>query len=896
MKKAIIVIIMLTVSSFIWNVNLTQPSYAQRRGRQQSPLWKEAQRAWKGEYSPGDLRKWEKRLGKLKSNEKWPGVALCHNVIGAIHRYEGNFQEALKHFNQSLEITRKHRIEKLTARNLLWIGGIQWDQGRGDEAFKSMRECVEIAQSTGMTGVAGNGLHLLSAISRSKGRYREAIGYAEQALQVGKDSGNNFLIMISLYDMGFIHRFQGDIEKARDHFTRSLDLAKELKNRKWMAFNFGALGDVCARQKDYRCAVEHYRQATELFESLNNKKGLALTYNRTGKNYLYMKDENTALTYFEKSHHLAKEMGMKPLVAFTSLNMGKALSRMGRVEDALAKTDEAISLYKEVDIPDPLRESYFMKGALLEKKGDISGAEKNYAESVKILETLREDVAGGEEEMVAFVEIRGHSYHRLIAILLKQGKIAEALEYLERSRLQNLRNQFDQLAPRLSSEEEEEAKAKEKVLREEIEAARTHLVEEKSKPKEAQDVAKIAQLETKLNERRQQYIEYINDLRDKFPELASLLAIQPDSLIDLQSLLPAQAGIIQYLILEQGLYIFVVTRETVSHREVKVSQSDLEAKIDYLRSLVMNPQIPVNLGPLEAKTLRPKDKGRSDLYEMFISPFVTTSQELYQLLIKPVQGELSKAEVLGIIPNGKLHLLPFQALGEPDSQGGFRFLLEDKSIFYLNSQSILKFAQKRAKEIGDEGSLIAFGNPDRSLKYAEEEIELIKKIYSKAKAYVRGDASEDKVKTRLSGFNILHFATHGKLKGNIKESYIILAPSSDGQEDGRLFIREIWGLQLMGYQLVTLSACETAMGKEASGDIMVSLETAFLRAGTPTILASLWEVDDQATGMLMKTFYHNLTKQGKAEALRRAQVALLKDPRYVYPYYWAPFILVGDWR
>jgi CHAT domain-containing protein len=86
------------------------------------------------------------------------------------------------------------------------------------------------------------------------------------------------------------------------------------------------------------------------------------------------------------------------------------------------------------------------------------------------------------------------------------------------------------------------------------------------------------------------------------------------------------------------------------------------------------------------------------------------------------------------------------------------------------------------------------------------------------------------------------------------------------------------------------------MGKEASGDIMVSLETAFLRAGTPTILASLWAVDDQATGVLMKTFYHNVTKHGKAEALRRAQVALLKDPRYVYPYYWAPFVLVGDWR
>jgi CHAT domain-containing protein len=315
-----------------------------------------------------------------------------------------------------------------------------------------------------------------------------------------------------------------------------------------------------------------------------------------------------------------------------------------------------------------------------------------------------------------------------------------------------------------------------------------------------------------------------------------------------------------------------------------------------MRSLLMNPQIPLNLGPLEVKTLRPKDEGRSHLYEMFISPFLTASQGLYHLLINPVEGELSRFKVLGIIPNGKLHLLPFQALGEKDQKGAFRFLVEDKSLFYLNSQSILKFAQKRAKKIGDTGNLIAFGNPDNSLKYAEEEIELIKGIYSKAKTYVRGDATEAKVKTGLAGFNMLHLATHGKMKGNIKESFILLAPTSDGKEDGKLFLREIWGLQLMGYQLVTLSACETARGKEASGDIMVSLETAFLRAGTPTILASLWEVDDQATGTLMKTFYDNVMGQGKADALRGAQVALLKDPRYVYPYYWAPFVLVGDWR
>jgi CHAT domain-containing protein len=340
----------------------------------------------------------------------------------------------------------------------------------------------------------------------------------------------------------------------------------------------------------------------------------------------------------------------------------------------------------------------------------------------------------------------------------------------------------------------------------------------------------------------------------------------------------------------------VVTKDTLAHKEVQVARADLEGKIDYLRSLLMNPQIPLNMGPLEANTLKPKDSQRAAMFNMFINPLLAASERLYNLLIKPVEAELSNFTILGIIPNGKLHLLPFQALGKKKPEGGFRFMVEEKSLFHLNSQSILKFAQKRAEEIGQKGKLLAFGNPDNSLKYAEKEIQEIKSVFSETKAYVKENASEDKVKSGLKGFNILHLATHGKMKGHIKKSYILFAQSADKKEDGRLFLREIWGLSLRGYQLVTLSACETAKGKEASGDIIVSLQTAFLRAGTPTILATLWEVDDQATGFFMKTFYANLIRHEKAKALRIAQLALLKEPRYVYPYYWAPFILAGDWR
>ncbi len=890
---------MIIILSFIflsWNVSLVYLPYAQGQKRQRGTIKEEIQRVWKGQYSPGDLAKWGKRLEKLRSMNKWGGVALCSNAIGVIHFYEGDFDEALRHLNQSLQTSTENGFEKMVVRNLHWIGVAQRKKGLHEEALKSFNESLGIAKGAGMTGMVGKNLRHIGLLLMAKGRHRESMDYLERSLHIAQERQDDGLKMSCLSSIGLIHRNQGNLEKAKDYFTRSLEISQKRGDRRWMASNYIGLGDICSQQRDYQCALKHYQQSLAFSEELNDRMGLANTYNKMGKIYLKTRETKTALHYFEKSRDMAEAMGTRTLVALTSLNIGKAYGQMGRWEDALGKTDESIGILKEIDIPAALQNCYHTRGKFLERNGDIFGAEKSYRESVNILETLREDVAGGEEEMLAFVEKRGRVYQRLIALLLKQGKTSDALKYLERSRLQKLRDQFDQLRPRLGNEEEEKARKKEKKLREQIEEARTRLTEEKAKPKGKQNVKKLDQLENRLSTKRGEYIEYINDLREKFPELASLLAIQPDSLIDLQSLLPPQVAIIQYLILEEGLYIFLVTNEFLSYKEVKVSQSELEGKIDYLRSLLMNPQIPLNLGPLEVKTLKPKDEGRSNLYEMFISPFIKASQELHHLLIKPVEGELSRFKVLGIIPNGKLHLLPFQTLGKTNPKGEFRFLFEDTSLFYLNSQSILKFAQKRAKEIGEKGNLIAFGNPDNSLRYAEEEIELIKGIYSKAKAYVRRDATEDKVKAGLAGFNILHFATHGKLKGNIKESYILLAPSSDGKEDGRLFIREIWGLELVGYQLVTISACETAKGKEASGDIMVSLETAFLRAGTPTILASLWEVDDQATGVLMKTFYRNVMKQGKAEALRKAQVALLKDPRYVYPYYWAPFVLVGDWR
>jgi CHAT domain-containing protein len=569
---------------------------------------------------------------------------------------------------------------------------------------------------------------------------------------------------------------------------------------------------------------------------------------------------------------------------------------MNQWDQSIREIDNAIDILKPLQSSAQLQDCYYFKGLCMEKQGNLPEAEASYRESVRLFETLREGAAGGEEEKLSFEESKADVYQRLINVLLRQGKVPEAMSYLERSRLKKFRDQLDVLKPTLSSKEEELARQQEEKLMEEIGKAQEVLHRELSRPREQQDAVRIGALEKRLGERKQEYVEYVNDLRQKCPQLSAVLSIQPDSLIDLQALLPPQAAIVQYLLLSDRLYIFVVSGKEFHYKEVKVDQESVEGKVDTLRSLLMNPQVPANLGPLEAASLRPQDKSRTDLFDAWIQPFMKVSEELRQLLVMPVEAEIAPFSVLGIIPNGKLHLLPFQALGKRLPEGRFQFLIEEKALFQLNSQSILKFAQKRATEIGAKGRLVAFGNPDNSLRHAEEEIRILQGVFSEAKTYLRQEASKENLKKGLDDRDILHMATHGKMKADIKQSYVLMAASPNGKDDGKLFLREIWGLPLKGFQLVTLSACETALGKESSGDTMVSLETAFLMAGTATIVASLWGVDDQATGLLMKRFYENLRTNGKADSLRAAQVALRNDPQFAFPFYWAPFILVGDWR
>jgi CHAT domain-containing protein len=320
--------------------------------------------------------------------------------------------------------------------------------------------------------------------------------------------------------------------------------------------------------------------------------------------------------------------------------------------------------------------------------------------------------------------------------------------------------------------------------------------------------------------------------------------------------------------------------------------------------------------------------------------YTQTARQLYDRLLAPAAEVLAQKRRLVITPDGGLYYLPFECLvsKEPDrsDRADYRMLsyvLHQWEISYAPSASVLAHLGQRRSQDQDragaasETAFLAFADPVYEFKTqgaspqtpdllrslfegdgrwvlprltdSRREVSEIARRYQphELAVYLGPQAKEENVKDNehLSRARRLHFATHGVMSERLPQySGLVLTLDENPQEDGLLQVYEIFNLKLNA-ELVVLSACKTGLGKEVRGEGMIGLTRAFLYAGAPSLVVSLWSVADRSTASLMVKFYEQMDRAaGKAEGLRRAKLALMQTHRYAHPYYWAPFILVGE--
>jgi len=484
-----------------------------------------------------------------------------------------------------------------------------------------------------------------------------------------------------------------------------------------------------------------------------------------------------------------------------------------------------------------------------------------YERAAGVIESARAQLHE-ERYRAGYLEDKYQVYVSLVRLLLKLGRIPQAFHYSERLRAQSYAALLNGAAPRVHPETERE-------LRERIRQLQRSIDEENGKEGTERRAVKVRAYSTELVQAERAYQNLLDDLRSADPAYAIVRSLTTPSPEDLQRLLPGDAALIEYVAADDILAVFVITARSLQATTLPVRGTDLSSRVELLRDLV---------------------------YRVASSDWQRPAASLRRTLIEPLEkaGWLKGISRLFIVPHGTLHYLPFAAL-QGTAPGGERFLIEDYSITYLPAAAALG----RRSEQEAPRALLAAAPEVANLRYAAEEARAVGEFFPNRNEVLLGAAATETSFKRDAGmYRIIHLATHGSLNRlNPLLSSLELQP--DATNDGRLEVHEILDLRLRS-QLVTLSACDTALGsgyfaEVPAGEEFVGLTRAFLYAGSPAVLATLWQVNDRSTLDFMRAFYRGLDSRGAARALADAQRNMIHSgSRYAHPYFWAPFVLVGE--
>jgi CHAT domain-containing protein len=351
----------------------------------------------------------------------------------------------------------------------------------------------------------------------------------------------------------------------------------------------------------------------------------------------------------------------------------------------------------------------------------------------------------------------------------------------------------------------------------------------------------------------------------------------PLRLAEVQQWLPEQTQLVEYAALDDKLLICLVSKSEFSVKAVPIRLSELTDKVlNFRRSLLRH-----NTDPSAA------------------------AQELYHLLIQPIELSPEKGRQLCIVPDKVLNHLPFAALVSPDSN---RYLIEDYQLTVAPGASIYMARSERMRKAADRDQerLLAVGDPTfdstlPALPSTRQQVEKIAELYSSRAVLTGDDATEAAVKREMQRSDVIHLASHYVVyEGNPMNSRLLLAQEpgghrAPGSSTGFLQADEVYSLKLRRAPLVILSACQSGVEHYYNGEGMIGMSRVFIAAGAPVVVASLWPVDVFATDELMVNFHRHrkLERLSAAEALTRAQRDMLSDSAKRHPYYWAGFAAIG---
>lgn len=783
------------------------------------------------------------------------GESLALNNLGEIHLNQGNYPRAEEFYQQSLIIAQRIGNQAEEGLFLNNLGKVYQNLGEYPQAEDYYQQSLGIARKIGNRQGEGNALGNLATVALNQGNYPQAQDYYEQCLVIFEALGDQAAIGTTLLGLGNVELRLGEYGQAQEYYERSLQIAREIGNQQGEGDTLLGLANTSFHQGNFSEAIAFYEQSLQIKQTLGEQAGVANGFLGLGVIYGNLNEYPKSQEFLTQSLALQRQIGSKAGVANTLNNLGVVEMFLQHYSQAQGLFEESLMIYREIGDKHGEGSVLYNLGYLHDLIQDYNQAEDYLFAAIQVKESLRPGLT--DEQKISFFEEGKASYELLQKVLVRQNKPEVALEVSERGRARAF---VELLAQRFTEPTDLELNVS------------------------APNLEQIRQIAAKQNATIVQYSQIHGNLHevnsDKFWEESELYiwVIEPSGTVtfrrtDLKPLWEKQnSGVTELIATARCFGNFICRRNITVARNSR--------------------------GIPEVRTDRPGEETPPET-----PPVITGDrhfQKLHELLIQPIADLLptDPHERVIFIPHDSLFLVPFPALQQPDG----RYLIEQHTLITAPSIQVLEFTRaalnQQANDTPEAENILIVGNPlmpfvgqERlsSLMGAEEEAIAIGELLN-VSPIIGEAATKSTVVEKMLGSRIIHLATHGSFDSeNPLDGWLAFTP--EGTDNGLLTVAEIFGLNL-NTELVVLSACDTGRGK-ITGDGVVGLSRAFISAGTPSVLVSLWQVPDNSTAVLMQEFYQQLEQgEDKAQALRQAMLTTMEE--FPNPIDWAGFTLMGE--
>jgi CHAT domain-containing protein/tetratricopeptide (TPR) repeat protein len=895
-------------------------------------------------YYDEALTLWRSLGNRSKEAQTLSGMGWTYYSIG-------DLQKALDCYNQALPIRGELNDLRGQAQTLTTIGQIYKSLGEPQRASEHYNQSLPLAREVGDKVQEAFAINNFALLYIDVAEYQRALSYVDQALPLWRETGNRYGEADALNSAGIVYEELGDFDKALEYFDRALKAWRHLGNQLGEADelnNLGILYTSMGQLQDspalLQKALEVLTKALAIRRTSGQLLGETDTLVNLGLAYEYLGKGDMALDYFKQV------LRIDPKSPTALHNIGLNLYSHLEYRAALEYFRRALEIFRERGNRTGEAETLRMIAAAQANLGNISEALSNSRAALDIIDTLWAKITDSDVR-ISYRAVTRDYYVQLIDLLFRQhelnpaaGTDVVALEINERARARGLLDLLLEPRVEIRSDLAPGLLEREHTLQRQLSAKeqyRLRLLNDKSA--EAERLAVEDDIRSLSNE----YQETRASIRTNDPRYAALAQPASLSLQEIQqTVLDGDTILLEYCLGESRSFLWAVTKTSISSYLLP-SRREIEMGTRRVYDLLTQRN---NHPGSETPEQRVTRVGRAD------TEFNQASSALSQMLLGPLVTQLRRKRLV-FVTDGILQYVPFSALPEPRAINGPASrpdetrpqpLIVEHEIVNLASASVLAVLRNESKSRKSAPGSVAviadpvFSQEDPRLEARmRENVSQLQQVSSavdnvsrtqfsdgesKSSTFARlrfsgeeakqiiafappatslklsdFDANRDTVMTaNLDQYHILHFATHGLLNGQRPElsGLVLSLVDVKGQRrDGFLGLHEIYNLRLNA-DLVVLSGCQTALGKDVRGEGLIGLTRGFMYAGASRVIASLWGVDDRATAELMKRFYRGMLSQRMrpAAALKAAQTELRAERGWQAPYYWAAFTLEGDWR